>query len=139
MISKTAYSSQTKLIGEGLLIGGHGIGYSNLAFEAKKGQKRPIFSFKPLKRLQGLEFRVRQGHRRLSKSGWAISLHLFWSIPIPTPKKNKKCFENLSEFIGFFKFKFRIIQICTKISSKKLGGQLPTLPPELLRPCNKCF
>ena len=41
MILETTYSSQTKLIGEGFLIGQHGIGYSNLAFEAKKGQKRP--------------------------------------------------------------------------------------------------
>ena len=55
MISETTYSSQTKLIGEGFLIGEHRIGYSNLAFEAKKGQKRLIFSFKPLKRLEGLE------------------------------------------------------------------------------------
>ena len=55
MISETTYSSQTKLIGEGLLIGEHGIGYSNLAFAANKGQKRPIFSFKPLKCLEGLE------------------------------------------------------------------------------------
>ena len=31
MISETAYSSQTKLIGEGLPIKEHGIGYSNLA------------------------------------------------------------------------------------------------------------
>ena len=30
MISETAYSSQTKLIGLNLLIGEHGIGYSNL-------------------------------------------------------------------------------------------------------------
>ena len=51
-----------------------------------------------------------QGRRRLSKSGWAILLHLFWSIPIPTPTKIKKCFENLSEFIGFFKFKFGMIR-----------------------------
>ena len=55
MISETAYSSQCKLIGEGLLIDWHGIGYLNLAFEAKKGLKRPIFSFKPLKYLEGLE------------------------------------------------------------------------------------
>ena len=55
MISEITYSGQTKLIGEGLLIGEHRIGYSNLAFEAKKGQKRPIFSFTPLKRLEGLE------------------------------------------------------------------------------------
>ena len=55
MILETAYSSQTKLIGQSLPIGGHGIGYLNLAFEAKKGQKRPILGFKPLKRLEGLE------------------------------------------------------------------------------------
>ena len=29
---------------------------------------------------------------------------------IPTPIKIKICFQNLSEFIGFFKFKFRIIR-----------------------------
>ena len=51
----------------------------------------------------------RQGRRRLSKSGWAIRPHLFWFISIPTPIKIKKYFENLSKFIGFFKFKFRII------------------------------
>ena len=44
MISETTYNSQTKLIGEGLLIGEHGIGYSNLVFAANRGQKRPIFS-----------------------------------------------------------------------------------------------
>ena len=55
MISETADSSQTKLIGEDLLIREHGIGYLNLAFEVKKGQKRLIFGFKPLKRLEGLE------------------------------------------------------------------------------------
>ena len=44
MISKTAYSSQTKLIGQSLHVAEHGIGYSNLAFAANKGQKRPIFS-----------------------------------------------------------------------------------------------
>ena len=55
MISETADSGKTKLIGEDLLIGEHGIGYLNLAFDAKKGQKRPILGFKPLKRLEGLE------------------------------------------------------------------------------------
>ena len=55
MFSETAYSSQTKLIGEGLHVSEHGIGYLNLAFYAKKGQKRPILGFKPLKRLEGLE------------------------------------------------------------------------------------
>ena len=59
-----------------------------------------------------------QGRRRLSKSGWAISPHLFWSLPIPTPIKIKKCFENLSEFIGFFKFKFRIIPPLRKYVQK---------------------
>ena len=44
MISETAYSSKTKLLGLSLLIGEHGIGYSNLAFAANKGQKRLIFS-----------------------------------------------------------------------------------------------
>ena len=55
MISETAYSSQTKLIGQSLPIEEHGIGYLNAAFAANKGQKRPIFSFKPLKRQEGLE------------------------------------------------------------------------------------
>ena len=55
VFSETTHSSQSKLIGQGLPIEEHGIGYSNLPFEAKKGQKRPIFSFKPLKRLEGLE------------------------------------------------------------------------------------
>ena len=55
MISETIYSSQTKLIGQSLPIRGHGIGYLNLAFEAKKGRKRQILGFKPLKRLEGLE------------------------------------------------------------------------------------
>ena len=50
MISETAYSSQTKLIGPSLDILEHGIGYSNLAFEGKKAN-----SFKPLKHLEGLE------------------------------------------------------------------------------------
>ena len=55
MISETADSSQTKLIGKDLLIGEHEIGYLNLAFEAKKAKKRSILGFKPLKRLEGLE------------------------------------------------------------------------------------
>ena len=55
MISETADSSQTKLIGEDLHILEHRIGYLNLAFEAKKGRKRQILGFKPLKRLEGLE------------------------------------------------------------------------------------
>ena len=48
-------NSKTKLIEVSLLIGEHGIGYSNLTFAANKGQKQPIFSFKPLKRQEGLE------------------------------------------------------------------------------------
>ena len=59
VISETAYSSQTKLIGQSLPIGEHGIGYLNLAFAANKGQKRLIFSFKPLKRLEGLEIQIK--------------------------------------------------------------------------------
>ena len=39
MISEIVDSGQTKLIGEDLLIGEHGIGYLNLAFEAKKALK----------------------------------------------------------------------------------------------------
>ena len=38
MISDTTYSSQTKLIGQSFHVSEHGIGYSNLAFEAKKGR-----------------------------------------------------------------------------------------------------
>ena len=52
---ETAHSSQTKLIGQSLSIGEHGIGYLNLVFAANKGQKRPTFCFKPLKRQEGLE------------------------------------------------------------------------------------
>ena len=52
MISKTAHISQTKLIGEDLLIEDHGIDYLNLALEAKKGQ---YLVFKPLKHLEGLK------------------------------------------------------------------------------------
>ena len=48
-LNETTYSSQTLHLSE------HGIGYTNLAFAANKGQKRPIFSFKPLKPLKGLE------------------------------------------------------------------------------------
>ena len=55
MISETAHSSQTKLIWQSLPNRGHRIGYSNLAFSISKGQKRPIFGFKPLKCLDGLE------------------------------------------------------------------------------------
>ena len=52
---ETTYSSQVKLIGQSLCVSEHGIGYSNLVFSANKGQKRPIFSFRPLKCLEGLE------------------------------------------------------------------------------------
>ena len=45
MFSEIAYSGQTKLIGEGLLIGEHGMGYSNLAFEAKQGKKKADTQF----------------------------------------------------------------------------------------------
>ena len=55
VFSETTYSSQTKLIGLSLHVAEHGIGYSDLVFTANKGQKRPIFSFKPLKYLEGLE------------------------------------------------------------------------------------
>ena len=55
MFSETTYSSQTKLIGPSLHVSEHGIGYLNLAFEAKKGQKGPILDFKPLKRTEELE------------------------------------------------------------------------------------
>ena len=55
VFSETAYSSQTKLIGPSVHLSEHGIGYLNLAFPANKDQKRPIFNFKPLKRLEGLE------------------------------------------------------------------------------------
>ena len=39
VFSETAYSSQTKLIGQSLCISEHGIGYLNLAFAANKGKK----------------------------------------------------------------------------------------------------
>ena len=52
-ISKTTYSSHTKLIGQSLHVSEHGIGYSNLAFSDNKGQKRPLFSFESLKPLEG--------------------------------------------------------------------------------------
>ena len=55
MISETAYSSKTKLLGLSPLIGEHRIGYSDLALAANKGQKMPIFIFKPFKHLEGLE------------------------------------------------------------------------------------
>ena len=55
VFSETAHSSQTKLIGLSLHVPEPGIGYSDLAFGANKGQKRPIFSFKPMKRVEGLE------------------------------------------------------------------------------------
>ena len=44
-IWRTLYSSQAKLIGEGLLIREHVMGYLNLAFEAKKGQKKADIGF----------------------------------------------------------------------------------------------
>ena len=55
MFSGAAKSSQTILIGDGLPVREHGIGYMNLAFEAKKGRKRSMLGFKPLERLEGLE------------------------------------------------------------------------------------
>jgi len=55
MFSETAYSSQTKLIGQSLLFEEHRIGYSNLAFAAKKDQNRPLFNFKYLKPVKGLK------------------------------------------------------------------------------------
>ena len=55
VFSETAHTSQTKLIGQSLCVSEHGIGYLNLAFAANKGQKSAIFSFEPLKRLEGLE------------------------------------------------------------------------------------
>ena len=39
MILETTYSSQTKLIGQSLPIGEHGIGYSKLAYAADKGKR----------------------------------------------------------------------------------------------------
>ena len=39
MISETTYSSQTKMLGQGLGASEHGIGYSNLAIAANKDQK----------------------------------------------------------------------------------------------------
>ena len=55
MITKKAYSSQTISIGQSFHITEHGISYCNFDFADNKDQKRPIFNFKPLKRLEGLE------------------------------------------------------------------------------------
>ena len=38
MFSETAYSSQTKLIGQSLPIGEHGIGYSNLTLDPQEAR-----------------------------------------------------------------------------------------------------
>ena len=38
VFSETAYSNQTKLLGQSLYVLEHGIGYSDLAFEVNKGQ-----------------------------------------------------------------------------------------------------
>ena len=38
--------------------------YSNLAFAGNKGQKRPIFGFKPLKRVEGLEIQLKQTYKK---------------------------------------------------------------------------
>ena len=54
MISETAYSTQTKLIGEGLLIWEHGIGYSNLTPDPQRGLGGPRgsnFKFRQIKKL----------------------------------------------------------------------------------------
>ena len=56
MISETAYSSQTKLIGEGLLIKEHGIGYSNLTPDPQAGgsggPRGSKFKFHQIKKLR---------------------------------------------------------------------------------------
>ena len=74
MILENVYSSQTKLIGQSLHVSEHGIGYLNLAFEPQKCQKRAIFSFKPLKRLEGLEIQSQSisMKRFLTKSHFEI-------------------------------------------------------------------
>ena len=41
MFSKTAYGSKTKLIGVSLLIGEHGIGYSNLTLDPQGARGAP--------------------------------------------------------------------------------------------------
>ena len=58
LISETADRTQTKLIERSLPIGEHGLGFLDLACAANKGQKRPIFKFKPLKLLEDLELRA---------------------------------------------------------------------------------
>ena len=63
---KTAYSSQTILIGKYLCISENRIGYLNLAFAVKKGQKRSIFTFQPLKCLDELKIQ-----------SWSINLKKF--------------------------------------------------------------
>ena len=42
-----------------------GIGYLNLAFSANKGQKGPIFSFNPMKHLEGLKRLRRQIYNKV--------------------------------------------------------------------------
>ena len=55
MISETACSSQTKLIGLNLHVSKHRIGYSNLVLVFNGGPKKLIFTFKLLKCLHGLK------------------------------------------------------------------------------------
>ena len=79
MISETAYSSIIKLLGISLLIGEHGIGYSNLAFAAKKGQKIPIFIFKPFKHLEGLDSEIEHKYKRIYKKEY----FKIWNFHLP--------------------------------------------------------
>ena len=54
MISKTAYSSQTKLIGLNLHVSEHGIGYSNLTLDplGLRGPRGSKFMFHQIKKLR---------------------------------------------------------------------------------------
>ena len=54
MIWETARFEPKKLVeGQNLHLSEHGIGYSDLAFVAYRGRKRPTFSWKPCKQLGG--------------------------------------------------------------------------------------
>ena len=80
MFSETAHSSKTKLIGQSLHVSEHGIGYSNLTFEAKKDQKRPIFGFKPLKRLTMNPLKISNFHLALMDDEGHKGQHLVFAI-----------------------------------------------------------
>ena len=72
MISETAYSSQTKLIGLNLHESEHGIGYSNLTPDpqgARGGAMGSKFKFHQIKKLRNKNFRHDKGMIKLGKLG----------------------------------------------------------------------